>query len=495
MVGDVSGQWESAMQVQERARARTAAAIASAVLVGGVGGGLGVVPGTIAGAQAATASSDYVFKTTAYGTRAQLNGLDVASGRTALAWIACTNRLGKQAENSLASTALPADPSDPGSPTILSAGASHSTNRTFRDLDANIAAASQGTSSVASLALGLDGAPQLALTGLTTTSTAWATKGGRLRADNEVSVGDIELRNVTPDGEGTPLDDLLDAVNGAGDPLLQLLEALRQNGGGIEVPGLGVVHIGDYDDVRSGGGGSWAFASSVVLRVVLHGSDLASPDDDVVVNVGRSFARIDKGVPHGIMNGQGAAFEGTVAGGMLGFGELGQEPLPCTGTKGRVLTNSVAELDAGGAGQVVLSGVEGRVYGVQGRRRTAKAWTDGRLASITIGPLELRGVSGRVNARMDRRGRVSKNFRGSTIGELVYDGVSQGSFGIGTADQIPPEAREIPGVARLEFFTRSKSRRGAEMTAVTITLLDEAGPLASTIRLGHATVGIRRPAR
>ena len=479
------------MNVMSHARARTTAIVGSAVLVGA----LGVVPGTATVAQAATASGEYVFKTTAYGTRAQLNGLDLASGRTALAWIACTNQLGKRAENSLASAALPSDPSDPSSASILTAGASHSSNRTFRDLDNNVAAASRGTSSVATLALGPEGGPQLALDGLTTTSTAWATKGGRLKADNEVTVGDIALHNVTPDGEGTPLDDLLDAVNGAGDPLVELLAALRENGGGIEVPGLGMVYIGDYDDVRYGEGGSWAFASSVVLRVVLYGTDLASPDDDVLVNVGRSFARIDRGVPNGIMNGQGAAFEGALAGGMLGFGELGQEPLPCKGTDGQVLSNTMAELDAGGGGQVVLRGVEGRVYGVQGPRRTARAWTEGRLASITIGPLELRGVTGRVNARMDRRGRVAKNFKGSTIGELVYDGESQGSFDISTADQIPPEAMEIPGVAKLEFFTRSKNRRGAAITAVTVTLLEEAGPVSSAIKLGYATVRIRKPAR
>src|SRR6476661_9724021 len=179
--------------------------------------------------------TDYGFQGNAYGTRVLSQGSGLESGRSAFSWIACTRLAGRTAENHIASITLPAD-----SPTIQVSGV-QSDNSTYRRKAQGIDGAMRSTNTIAGVTLGGDGTPQLSLEGLTTTSTAWATTSGALKAKNEVSLVGASLTGVPDPGAG-PLGDLFDALDQGG---AQVLQALQENGTTV-IPGLGEVHFG-YD--------------------------------------------------------------------------------------------------------------------------------------------------------------------------------------------------------------------------------------------------------
>jgi hypothetical protein len=296
----------------------------------------------------------------------------------------------------------------------------------------------------------------------------------------------MSLDGVADPGSG-PLGDLFDALGDGGD---QVLQALEQNGTTV-IPGLGEVRLG-YDRHKERAG--VAAASSFVLRVLLYGSDGVKGGQDTaadtLVAIGRSWARINKGLPAAVMTGQGYGAEGEAAQGVVSVGRLGAQPLPCQGTGGRVLSAPTAGLDLAGTDQLVADGLTGRVWGVQRKSGVARAWTEGSVSDLTLGTLEIRGIVGRVNVEQNRSGKVvRRDIKGSSVGEILVDGESQGSFDPSTAGQIPP--LEVPGVASIRFFVRDKTKRGMRVSAVVIELLDGT-PGASTIRLGNARATLKR---
>ena len=102
-------------------------------------------------------------------------------------------------------------------------------------------------------------------------STAWATLGGKLKTvQRDLVACDISLvdlpDDVPPELQG-PLDDLLGAVDGGID---QVLQALIDNGNMIEIPGLG--HGQRRLRPPGHAQASFAAASSFVLRVKLFGA-------------------------------------------------------------------------------------------------------------------------------------------------------------------------------------------------------------------------------
>ena len=63
-------------------------------------------------------------------------------------------------------------------------------------------------------------------------------------------------------------------------------------------------------------------------------------------------------------------------------------------------------------------------------------------------------------------------------------------------DQVPLDLvfflqGQDPGVAKIEFFVKDKTKRGMQVSAVVITLVDGT-PGVSTVRLGNASVHLKR---
>ena len=130
----------------------------------------------------------------------------------------------------------------------------------------------------------------------------------------------------------------------------------------------------------------------------------------------------------------------------------------------------------------------GRVYGIQRADRSAKAWTEGRLAGLTLGSGEsqvrLRGIVGQANVSRSPSGKLRTSIRGSVIGSLTVGGERR-------AIPDPGQTLEVPGVARLTFFVKDKGAAGISVVAVRIRLLDGSAGVG-TIDAGVAKAAIKR---
>ena len=442
-------------------------------------------------AQAALTETDFGFQATAYGTRALGPSADLSLPRTAFSYIYCTRLAGKTTQNSLEDEiGLPLNEAQP----LVKVNAVKSVSRSYKDLRNGIAGAAQGTSTIGALVVGgIEGGPELSFDGLKTTSTAWATTDGKLHARNDVKALDLDLTLPTPPETGTPLDDLFDAINDTtGDAIDQLIDVLSENLGGIEIPGLGKISLLNGFNKTSVGKVT-AQASSFLIKIDLYGldQDPATLEDNVELNIGRSWARITKGVRSGVMAGVGVGGRETNRGGLGSSGDLAWMTLPCEGTRANVRTRNVASADFGDVNQARATGMSGSSYGEQQRRGKAYAWTRGRVAKFALNgtDLVLEGVVGRVNVQQKSGGGIVTSFAGSKIGRILVDGK------VKATDVTPANASRvnlgtIPGVSNIRFFVRDKWSRGGNVTAVKLTLTELAG--TSNQDLGFARAAIKR---
>jgi hypothetical protein len=435
--------------------------------------GIAPTPATAAG----TVATRYGFQTHAYGTVVTAGDAGLRSGKTAFSWVSCTKLAGKRATASLAAGATPT--SNPA----VRIGAVTSTSETYRVASTGeVGTRSVNTvGSVDLLGTALPGStavPRLQLQGLRTTARAWAVRD-RLHASTDLGTVDVTVSGVETPATGTPLDDLL---HGATTGIDGVVSALRANGGAVTVPGLGVVSLGL---TRTSEGAVNATATATALQVRLFGADLASAADDSTVTIGRATARVTRSLPAGAMTGKAYGAGLGLLGGVLATGELGQEVLPCHGTGGTVKTESLASVSAPAGGLVQLGEVGGRVYGIQAKDRSARAWTEGRVASFAVGSgdsrLEIRGVVGRAVVSRSRTGRFATSTRGTTVGSVTVGG---------RPVAIPADrSLTVPGVADVLFGVTSRSSRSVSVTAVRVTLL--ATPGLARVDLGNARVAIK----
>ena len=467
------------MKIRKRV---TASAVAAITSVGIALSGVGLVSPAEAAQQKGPVltETDYGFQATAYGTRVQSDVAALDSTRLPFSYLSCTRLAGRKDSRSLASVQLPAN--DP----YIDVQTVDSHTRSYRDKAHGVDAAITGITNIGKVKLGNSSTPQLTINNLRTQSIAWATNRGKLKTSNEISSGNISLANL-PSDVPPELQALIDAANGG---INDVLQALEDNGGAIEIPGLGMVSLGFDRQVTKK---NWAAASSFVLRVNLYGPDgVQGGGDDSLVGIGRSWARINRDLPAGVMGGFGFGANAQLLDGVVKEGRLGEQPLRCRGTDGKVRVGPVAGIDLGGAGQIQTSGLQGRAFGVQHDSGRARAWTEGSVADVNLGggSLEIKGIVGRANVKQNKAGKIVKrNIKGSTIGEIIVNGESQGSFDPATAGQIPP--LEVPGVAKIEFFKKQRTKRGMRVSAVVITLAD-GSPGLSVIRLGNAQLHIKR---
>jgi hypothetical protein len=444
--------------------ARTASVLSSLAVVAA-----GTVLATGAPAEAATHLTDYGFQTRAYGSIVRAEQAGFRSDRTAYSWVACTRLTGRHDDAHVTTVDAPA--SNPS----LKLGAVTSHSATYRHRVAGIVG-TRSTNSIASITLGPADGPHISIDGLKTSGDAWATRDGKLHAKGTFTSAGISAKT------GTPLDAALGQVNAGIGTLFQQIQ--QQTNGVLDVPGVGRFSMGGTH-VREG---RYAAAvDAIALRVTLYGPDgVAGGGDDSLAIIGRSRARITKDLPAGLFYGRGTALDAQLLNG-VGAITLADRPLDCAGTRGKVVRTSTAHLDVGNAGVVVVGATNALAYGLQHENRTASAWTESSVAEVTIGGaggITIKGIVGRANLRQLRSGKVRTNTAGSSIGSLSVQGQAQ---------QIPDpgQAIEVPGVAKVQFFVREKTRRAVKVTAVRITLLDST-PGVSVINLGMAKVGIQR---
>ncbi|MGZ4494937.1 MAG: choice-of-anchor P family protein [Nocardioides sp.] len=442
-----------------RTLARASAALASAAL-----GLTGTVALTSTPAQASTTVTDYGFQTLGYGTQVRGNAVNVQSGRTAFTYVMCTRLTGVRHTDSVTTVNVPSD-----TPAVHAEGVS-SVSRTYRTSTGNV-----GTTSVDKIAKLVLGQPghQIVIKGLVTTTNAWADKAGKLHASNRVS--SVSLTSNT----GTPLDAALPT---AGATVNDLIAQINQNGGSYPVTGLGTLYAGaSFHSVHS----SYAKAGATALRVRLDSAD-------ATVTIGRSWSRINRGLPAGVMSGAGyGADVPSAVSGVAKVGRLAVQPLPCQGTHGNILASDLAGMNLGNANALQLGAISGRSWGVQRQDGYAKGWTKGGIAKVVLGPLEIDGIVGKATVTKGADGRFHRSTA-YTIGKLIVNGKEQGS--------IPAPGQPLvvgsggQDVLEVRFGTSTLHTRSAQVNAVIITALTgiDGVPQGAVIRLGNARTSIKR---
>ncbi len=449
----------------KRTLSRAAAALTSITV--GLAGAL-VVGATPAHAVSAT---QYGFQTLGFGTRVQGNDVNVQSGRSAFSYIMCTRLTGlnpsntRSAHEDIAGLELPSS-ADPQ----IQVGAVKSISRTYRNKRGDVGTYS--TDKITKVVLGKPGA-QIVIEGLTTKARAWADKHDKLHS-GATAHGGVKLVGST----GTPLDGVLGQ---ASSPLSTLLNNIPLDGQHID--GLGTIYLAHtYHKVHRG----FANANATVLRVRLDGAD-------TTVTIGRTWARINRDLPAGVLQGSGYGADiPTALGGAAHVGRLANQPLPCQGTGGNVRENDLAGFDPGSTGQLALGAISGRSWGVQRQDGRARGWTKGRIAKFVLGPLEIDGIQGKALMWQTRSGKVHKSASFS-IGRLLQDGKEQGA--------IPDPGQDVVigdgaghDLAKLRFGVKKRTKRSIRITAVQVELLAgiDGAPVGTIIRLGNARTAIKR---
>lgn len=448
------------MTISARRTVATAAAVATAAV-----GTLATVPAAHAAERSRI--TDYGFTAYAYGTSAKADQPGLRSGRSAPAQLACTRKAGVGRDNTAAGVAIP-----PGQAPAFQVSGIDNQSRTYQT---RRKVGSKARSTIAEVVIGPTDGPHLLINALRTRTDAFAKRGsGKLGARSTFDSGEIDAQTGNAE-----LDGILDGAD-----LDVLTDQIRANGP-IEIPGVAEVRLGNRrNKVRS----NQAVSEASALRATLYGQDQTrGTADDARVVVGKARSAIYDDVTAGIMHGRAVPIDASLLGGTVKVGRVTDKPLPCPGTNGKVRSTATTGLNLANADQLEAARLNARVFGVQREAGSARAWTEARVVSATLGggQIVVEGVVGRATVKTNRKGRIrGKSTKGTTIGSLTVNGEEH-------ALPDPGQAVEIPGVATIEYMVTEKRTRGLTVTALRVTLLDDtAGD--SVINLGRATTYIKR---
>lgn len=398
------------------------------------------VPG--AATAAGTFTSSYTFAAGSYGTQVDAQQVGLRSGPTSASGVGCTKQVPASSGNYVASVQV--------NPQIQADGVKTS-NYTFSNDGGNVGARSQST--IAGVALGNDQLG-LSITGIHGLSTTYATGTGALKAGSTFTFSSIK---PTGSQAGSLPNPLLDLLNG---PVNDVIDQLRNNQP-IEVPGLGVIRLGDSTTRITS---LAAEADQVGLEITLYGVDGAvGGGDDSVATLGSTSSRTSKASPDGILSGTAYGIIANAADGTLKLGPQIRATLPCEGTGGQVRTSSVAQFDQAALNNLSLGGVQDRVYGAQDSGGVT-GWTESRIASLDLGSdLHIDAITAQAMVTRTATGAIQRHVI-HRIGNITANGQSY------TAPA-PGQALVIPGVARIEVPRAINTATGVKVTGLRITLL------------------------
>jgi hypothetical protein len=241
----------------------------------------------------------------------------------------------------------------------------------------------------------------------------------------------------------------------------------------VPVPGAGTLVINAT--VRH----ETAFSSTGAVNVLrFDGSD------GTTERVGRAYSRIDGQIEGGLFAGAAWGSDGRVDG-TAALGKAALRPMPCPGTRGKVLRNSTgaATTDFGylGVRRSAVSGVqtEDSASGFARSNVTAAGFGDGQL--------RFRNITAVANVTRRANGTVVRSARGTGVGRIIVGGV-----------QIPTpaagEPQQVPGLGWFTVGLVHRSPNGIDVTAVEVRLHN--GTPANTtddtvVNLGRAQLAIR----
>ena len=421
----------------------------------------GALAGPAAAAPAKKQASSYVFTSFGYGTRvvSALAGLE--SGPTSYSEIGCTRAMGLTRGNTLPTADLNGLVQVQGLTTDQRTRVSSRGDRVTR---------SEAKAASVTLGGGLTG---IKITGLRSVTQAWVTRKGQMRASSAFTFADI-----VPTGT-TVLPPILDL------PTSTILSQLKL--GAIQVPGVGSIALGRPIVKR---GSTYAKASGDGLRVHLYGADGHNGGgDDSDVAVLHNFSRVVSGAPRGVISGGPWGMDAKVLGGLASVGKQPSTPIPCQGTGGRVVTQSLAGLNLLNLGALDVGVTRNRIYGTQNgprvrrAKKSVRAWAENRVADVTVGSGAVRVSALRAYASVVRANGRTVSRSQQSIGSVTVGGRAH-------AVPSPGQSFEVPGVARIEVPRPVRKKAGIKVVALRITLLG--GTTAgSVINLGNAELYAR----
>lgn len=201
-------------------------------------------------------------------------------------------------------------------------------------------------------------------------------------------------------------------------------------------------------------------------------------DSGAVIKIGEARASIDGRNVNAFFSG--GAYGTTVEiAGTITSGKTANRPMPCQGTGGEDLTNTVASADLGGLG--TADAILSTVNAAQGPLPQAHARNEISEVNLTGGLVRIEGITASVSAAEDADGNVTFDTSGTEVTAITVAGISI---------EVPPPGGEVllPGVGTLSFFEQTSLRggRGLEVIAVRITLFD-----GTEIVLSRAAVVIK----
>jgi len=400
---------------------------ASAVFVIGATQGTADAAGTVA--------TRFAYAASGYGTNVSGGQVPAGSDTTAYMVIGCTNKAGLARENHEAASPLGG---------LGEIGAVTTRVGTSK---VGTTYSSYSRSTVASVTLGDPSLGTIKIEGITSTARAFHDPSGY---HSTTSTKVAEINFTGPVGGPQALE-----IPTPGDP--------------IEIPGLVKISVGASTKTASGIGAR-AVSRALVIEFF--------PTSTKII-VAHTQARINGGITEGIMRGGAYATKINALDDNLTSGPTPYQPMPCMGTHGKVLTKKVAKVDL--AGQVIVDGLTASVMGDQ---KAGVAWGFARssVAEVNLGGAQLvvTGIVGKVSAKR-KNGIVTVSTTGTTIGSIL----------VGGEEMTFPDTDviEIPGVLKLERNIVTKSKIGAQVVALRITLLDGTG---AVIDLGTAKLAIAR---
>lgn len=425
--------------------------------------------------------TDFSFQSSNWATRVIANDVELRSARTAYAYIACT-RVANRHTRTLGQTAK-VNAND----MIKVTGLESQVRTYFKPKKGETGV--RGTNVIASVELGGDGPndPKLSIEALRTVARAFHVRGKGFRTAKRITWAGIALRGAEGPGTGTPLDDLIEAINTQ--VVAQVFGVLAENGP-ITIPGLGEVALGRSYRRSKPKQGSIE-QSQYALQVNL--------ENGSKVHIGRAWAKISTDVPSGVFHGAGygtniTALESGDTGPVVRIGRTAAKPLPCNGTDGKIQSRSLAGLNFLGQNEIEVDGIKSSVLGEFGKGLRARGWTQNEIAKVNLGngALELSLLKGRANVRRGPEGKVFANSRGTTPGSITAGGEEYTAAELLAA--LENDELVIPGLLGIRFNVTKKLRRGIKVVAVRITIAEETASgekAAVKIDLGNAIARIR----
>ena len=375
----------------------------------------------------------FAYRAVTYGSRARGGSLPVASGTTSFQAIGCTNTVGVDKGNDVASVTIP------GLGTAKGVTARAWTERT------NGVYSSYSTHDIAKVVLAESSFGELAISGLKSFSRAYHDSTG-FHATTKTEVASIIFTptNGSPVGLTIPT---------PGQPIV--------------IPGVLEIRIGN--EVRKSDGAR-AKAKADVLEVTL-------VPTNTKIRVAHTAAQISSGVKRGIFSGFSAATEVRALNDLVLSGKQPLTRMPCQGTRGVVRGKDVAATPI-----VPLLNVGAASTRQMGKQRPNRAWgfEQATIANVDLGAgqLVITGIQGRVNVERTREG-VTFDSKGTKFLTATVNGTE---YSFPALDGI-----SIPGLVEIQTGVVEEVKNGLDVVAVRLTLLDGTG---AVIDLGHARLQI-----